>query len=142
MNASYNVVGTGGAPTALSEISGHPDDKWGGSVMAALQIKNIPTGAGDDFKIDASYAKGDTKDVISTSGGSPSFAMFGGSGRPGAYQSIGFGQTADAVFLPGFLTGGLTGDIKLVECMGYPWCVQPQLGSLLVDQPSGAATLG
>ena len=37
--------------------------------MAALQIKNIPTGAGDDFKIDVSYAKGDTKNVISTAGG-------------------------------------------------------------------------
>ena len=37
--------------------------------MAALQIKNIPTGAGDDIKFDASYAKGDTKNVISTSRG-------------------------------------------------------------------------
>ena len=34
--------------------------------MAALQIKNIPWGPGDDFKIDVSYAKGDTKNVIST----------------------------------------------------------------------------
>ena len=119
VNASYNVLSYWRCvPTNLSEISGHPDDKWGGSVMAALQIKNIPWGAGDDFKIDASYAKGDTKNVISTSAASPSFAMFGGSGRPGAYQSIGFGQTADAVFLPGFLTGGLTGDIKLVESYG------------------------
>ena len=48
--------------------------------MAALQIKNLPTGAGDDIKIDASYAMGHTKNVISTSGGSPSFAMFGGTG--------------------------------------------------------------
>jgi len=40
----------------LSEISGHPDNKWGGSVMAALNIKNIPTGAGDNIKIDATYA--------------------------------------------------------------------------------------
>ena len=86
--------------------------------MAALQIKNIPTGAGDDFKIDVSYAKGDTKNVISTCGASPSFAMFGGTGRPGAYQSLGFGQTSDAVFLPGFLTGGPTGDIKLTEAWG------------------------
>jgi hypothetical protein len=101
-----------------SELSGHPGSKFGGSVMAALQIKNIPWGAGDDFKIDVSYAKGDTKNVISTSGGSPSFLMFGGSGRLGAYQSLGFGQTADAVFLPGFLTGGLTGDIKLVDAWG------------------------
>jgi hypothetical protein len=116
VNASYNVLGAGGVPTALSEINGHPETKWGGSVMAALQIKNIPTGAGDDFKIDASYAKGDTKNVISTSGGSPSFAMFSGTGRAGAYQSIGFGQTSDAVFLP-IINGG-TGDIKLVEAYG------------------------
>jgi hypothetical protein len=116
VNASYNILGAGGVPTALSEISGHPEDKWGGAVMAALQIKNLPTGAGDDFKIDVSYAKGDTKAVISTSGGSPSFAMFGNTGRAGAYQSIGFGQTADAVYMP-VLNGG-TGDIKLVDAWG------------------------
>ena len=115
VNASYNILGAGGVPTALSEISGHPEDKWGGSVMAALQIKNIPTGAGDDLKIDVSYSKGDTKNVISTSSASPNFAMFGGSGN-GAYQSVGFGQTADAVFLP-TLNGG-TGDLKLVDAWG------------------------
>jgi hypothetical protein len=116
VNASYNILGAGGTATALSEISGHPEDKWGGAVMAALQIKNLPTGAGDDFKIDVSYSKGDTKAVISTSGGSPSFAMFGGTGRAGAYQSIGFGQTSDAVYLP-VLNGG-TGDLKLVDAWG------------------------
>jgi hypothetical protein len=122
VNASYNVLGAGGVPvngaTALtdSELSGHPDTKWGGSVMAALQIKNIPTGAGDDLKMDVSYAKGDTKNVISTSAASPSFAMFGGTGRAGAYQSIGFGATTDGVYLP-ILNGG-TGDIKLTEAFG------------------------
>jgi hypothetical protein len=116
VNASYNILGPGGVPTALSEISGHPDSKWGGSVMAALNIKNIPTGAGDDIKIDASYAHGDTKNVISTSATSPSFAMFGSTSRAGAYQSIGFGQTADAVYLP-IIFGG-TGDIKLVDSYG------------------------
>ena len=59
--------------------------------MAALQIKNLPTGAGDDIKIDASWALGDTKNVIATAGTSPSFAMFSGSGN-GAYQGIGFGR--------------------------------------------------
>ena len=111
VNASYNILGAGGVPTALSEISGHPEDKWGGAVMAALQIKNLPTGAGDDIKIDVSYAKGDTKAVISTSSASPSFAMFGGSGRAGAYQSIGFGQTSDAVYVTG-------GELKLVDSWG------------------------
>ena len=126
VNASYNVLNTvaapagatglaGAAPTALSEISGHPETKWGGSVMAALQIKNIPTGPGDDFKIDATWAKGDTKNVISTSGGSPSFIMFSGSGV-GAYQSIGFGATTDAVWLPAFAGGD--GSLHLTTAYG------------------------
>jgi len=109
VSGSYNALtATTAAPNALSEISGHPETKWGGSVMAALNIKNIPTGAGDDIKVDASYAKGDT------SGTSPSFAMFGGSNR--AYQSVGFGATTDGVFLP--IANGGTGDIKLTEAYG------------------------
>ena len=115
VNASYNVLNAAtAAPNNFSEISGHPETKWGGSVMAALNIKNIPTGPGDDIKIDASWAKGDTKNVISTSGASPSFMMFSGSGI--AYQSIGFGATTDAVYLPVF-SGG-TGDLKLTEAFG------------------------
>ena len=131
VNASYNILNPTGttatpagavgppaaAPNTLSEISGHPESKWGGSVMAALQIKNIPTGAGDDIKMDASYARGDTKNVISTSAASPNFAMFSGTGRPGAYQSLGFGATTDAVYLPVFAGG--TGDLKLTEAWGF-----------------------
>ena len=106
VNASYNALNAGGLPNNGSELSGHPDDKWGGSVMVALQVKNLPTGAGDDFKIDASWAKGDTKNVISTSAGSPSFAMFGGTNVAGAYQSVGFGGTSDAVYAPPGAFGG------------------------------------
>ncbi|KRR03848.1 porin [Bradyrhizobium valentinum] len=104
---SYNLL-TAGAVNPLSEISGHPDSKWGGSVMAALQLKNLPTGPGDDIKVDVTYAKGNTRNVIFNSA---SFAMFGDTGRADSYQSIGFGQTADGVYLPG-------GDIKLVEAYG------------------------
>ncbi|WP_152535778.1 porin [Bradyrhizobium sp. Ai1a-2] len=125
VSGSYNILNTvaapagavglpPAAPTALSEISGHPQDKWGGSVMAALQIKNIPTGAGDDIKLDATYAVGDTKNVISTSATSPSFAMFGGSSV--AYQSIGLGATTDAVYLPPLLGGD--GQLKLTKALG------------------------
>ena len=127
VSGSYNVLNSaavpagaigpaGGAPTGFSEISGHPDTKWGGSVMAALQIKNIPTGAGDDLKMDVSYAKGNTKNVIATAAASPSFAMFGGSGNPAAYQSVGFGATTDAVYLPGFAGGD--GSLHLTESYG------------------------
>jgi hypothetical protein len=77
-----------------------------------LQIKNIPTGAGDDIKLDASWARGDTKNVISTSAASPSFAMFGGTSRPGAYQSVGVGFTSDGVYSP-------FGSIELTEAFGF-----------------------
>jgi hypothetical protein len=124
VDASYNDLAAGGAPNNLSEISGHPDTKWGGSVMAALNVKNLPTGAGDDIKIDASYAKGDTKNVFATTVAAPNFAMFGNSGA--AYQSLGIGQTADAVYLPVGLAAGSnglagvggTGDLKLVTAYG------------------------
>jgi hypothetical protein len=113
VSGSYNILGAGGVPTGLSEISGHPETKWGGAVMGALQIKNIPTGAGDDIKFDASYAKGATKYVIATSGASPSFAMFGSSGF--GYQSVGFGATSDGVYFPG--AGGTNG-IALTSAWG------------------------
>jgi hypothetical protein len=125
VSGSYNVLNTaavpagaigpaGGIATGLSEINGHPDAKWGGSSMAALNIKNIPTGAGDDIKMDVSYAKGLTKNVIATTSASPSFAMFGGSSI--GYQSVGFGATTDAVFLPAFAGGD--GSLHLTESYG------------------------
>jgi hypothetical protein len=127
VDGSYNILNTvaappgtvalpGAAPTNLSEISGHPGTKWGGAVMAALQIKNIPSGPGDDIKMDATWSKGDTKQVISTSAASPSFAMFGGSGIAGVYQSIGLGLTTDGVYLPAFAGGD--GSIHLTEAWG------------------------
>ncbi len=119
VTASYNSLSPapiGGflIPNTFSEISGHPSDKWGGAVMAALQIKNIPWGAGDDIKLDASYAKGMTKQIIATDSGSPNFAMFGGSNRLGAYQSVGFGATTDAVYFPAAGVGiGVAGGTAL-----------------------------
>ena len=109
-----------GAPNTLSEISGHPDTVWGGSVMAALQIKNIPTGAGDDIKMDASWAKGDTKNVISTSAASPSFAMFGSASNPGSFKSVGFGSTTDGVWAPATLGVPIPdGTIHLTTAYGF-----------------------
>ena len=127
VSGSYNLLNAaavpagaigpaGASPTGGSELSGHPDTKWGGSVMAALQIKNIPTGAGDEIKMDVSYAKGETKNVIATSSASPSFAMFGSTSRAGAYQSVGFGATTDAVYLP--VANGGDGSLHLTEAYG------------------------
>jgi hypothetical protein len=119
VNASYNNLTAGtAAPNALSQLSGHPDTKYGGSVMVALQIKNLPTGAGDDIKMDATWAKGDTKNVISTSAASPSFLMYGGvPGQFGSNGSIGFGATTDAVFLP--VANGGDGSLHLTTAFGF-----------------------
>src|SRR3954469_22943992 len=117
VNGSYNNIGAFNTPSVTSILSGHPDTKLGGSVMVALQIKNIPTGPGDDIKMDASWAKGDTKNVISTSGSSPSFAMMGGvAGQFGPDNSYGFGATTDGVWLPA-VNGG-DGQIHLTEAWG------------------------
>src|ERR1700716_4370186 len=115
VGGSYNILTAGTAqPTALSEISGHPETKWGGSVMAALNIKNIPTGAGDDIKFDVSWSKGDIKNTNGTSSSVRPYAMFGSSGT--AYQSLGFGVATDGVFLP--VAAGGDGRIHLTEGFG------------------------
>src|SRR3954451_10072471 len=103
VNASYNTVGAFNTPSTLSILSGHPDSKFGGAVMAALQIKNLPSGTGDDIKVDASYAKGATKYVIATAATSPNFAMFGGSSF--GYESVGFGATTVGIYFPGAIAG-------------------------------------
>jgi hypothetical protein len=119
VDASYYALSSGGVPTALSQLSGHPETKYGGSVMAALQIKNIPTGAGDDIKFDASWAKGDTKNVISTSAASPNFFMMGGvPGQFGPANSIGFGATTDGIYTPVGLLGNTDGSIHLTTSYG------------------------
>ena len=117
VNGSYNIIGAFNTPSALSDISGHPESKVGGSVMAALQIKNIPTGAGDDIKVDASWSLGDTKNVISTSAASPNFAMVGGTkGQGGPNATYGFGATTDGVWLPTIFGGD--GNIHLTQAAG------------------------
>ena len=84
VNAAYNVlvpstIGGFAVPNNLSQISGHPSDKWGGAVMASLQIKNIPTGAGDDIKMSGSWSLGASKYVLGTSASDPSsFDIYSG----------------------------------------------------------------
>src|SRR6185369_5792767 len=66
------------------------------------------------------YAKGDTKQVISTSSTSPNpFTMFGSSSV--GYQSIAFGAVSDGVWAPAGLAGplaGADGNNKLTTAWG------------------------
>jgi hypothetical protein len=63
LNASTFI---GGSNMSSIQQFGHPDSKWGGAVSAALQVKNLPTGAGDDVKIEGTWATGASKYTIGT----------------------------------------------------------------------------
>ncbi|MGY4319268.1 porin [Bradyrhizobium sp. JR3.5] len=83
-----------------TEVTGHPDDKWGWAGQLALSIKNLPTGPGDTVNIQAVYTKGASRYNFS-SYISSTFAMYGGTSLAGAYQSVGFGGVSDSVFVTG-----------------------------------------
>jgi hypothetical protein len=78
-NVSSNSVTVTGVNQAGAVNFGHPSDVYGGAVMAALQIKNIPTGAGDDIKVEGSWSRGASKYVLATSAATPSsFDIYSG----------------------------------------------------------------
>jgi hypothetical protein len=99
-----------------TEPTGHPGDKWGFAIQGALSIKNIPTGAGDVINMQAVYTDGATaynfNSLMPTT-----FAMYGGTGLAGAYQSIGLASTADAVYTG---TSAATGtSLETVKSWGF-----------------------
>src|SRR3984893_4946495 len=91
MGGDINHVGYFGA----DEPSGHPGDKWGFAVQAALSIKNIPTGPGDVINMQAIYTDGASKYNFNSLMGS-TYSVYGGSGI--AYQSLGIGSIADVTW--------------------------------------------
>ena len=85
-----------------TELTGHPDDKWGWAGQLALSIKNIPTGPGDTINIQGVYTNGATRyNIQDLAGSAGANTIFGGTNLPGAYQSIGFGIAPDSVFVTG-----------------------------------------
>jgi len=84
----------------LTEPTGHPDDKWGWAAQAALSIKNIPTGPGDSINLQAVYTDGATRYNFQSLF-PQAFAVYGGTGLAGAYQSVGLFGLADTVFVAG-----------------------------------------
>ena len=90
-----NVAGAqqvGGFNQSGAVNFGHPDDKYGGAVQAALQIKNIPTGAGDDIKMSGSWSLGASHYVLGTSSPDPSsFAIYKGT-------RFAMGVTTDSIY--------------------------------------------
>lgn len=83
-----------------TELTGHPNDKWGWAAQLALSINNIPSGVGDSINVSGVYTNGASRynfqQYLSTT-----YAMYGGASLPGAYQSLGIGGVSDSVFVAG-----------------------------------------
>ncbi|QOZ35868.1 porin [Bradyrhizobium sp. CCBAU 53421] len=100
-----------------TELTGHPDDKWGWAGQLALSIKNIPTGPGDTINVQGVYTNGATRyNIQDLAGSAGANTIYGGTGLPGAYQSIGIGVAPDSVF--GAIGGVNTGQ-QLVTTWGF-----------------------
>ena len=92
--AHQNTPGYYGA----TEITGHPDDKWGWAAQLALSIKNIPTGARDTINLQGVYTDGATRYNLQELA-PVNYSIYGGTGVAGLYQSIGFANAPDAVYV-------------------------------------------
>jgi len=101
------------------ELSGHPQDKWGWAAQLGLQLKDIPTGPGDDIKVSGVYTNGATRyniqDQITSSG---NITMFGNTSLPGAFQSVGYGYAPDSVY-GGSIANGTATAQQLVSTWGF-----------------------
>jgi hypothetical protein len=85
-----------------TELTGHPDDKWGWAGALALSIKNIPTGPGDTINVQGVYTDGATRyNIQDLAGGAGANTIYSGTNVPGLYQSVGFGFAPDTVFIAG-----------------------------------------
>jgi len=71
------------------------DDKWGFAVMAALSLKNLPTGPGDSINVDFTYSNGASRYVIGGVTGD-NFGIFGTGGALG-FGTAALGYTSDAI---------------------------------------------
>jgi hypothetical protein len=110
-NITTAFVGNAASLAGL-ENTGHPSDAYGGAVMAALQIKNIPTGAGDDIKLDASWSLGASKYVLGTSSPDPSsFDIYAG-------NRFASGVTTDGIYSGASAVNALT-PIQLTRGWGF-----------------------
>ncbi len=73
----------------------HPDDSYGFAVNGAVEFKNLPTGAGDSLKLEATYAKGAAKYAMA---GGTTDTTGGGRFAAGNANSIGFGYVLDGMY--------------------------------------------
>jgi hypothetical protein len=94
--AAHEIHGNYYTPSTAD--SGRPSAAYGFAVSGGFEIKNLPTGAGDSFKLEATYAKGAAKYVwggtIDTAGAGRFFRASGN----GLGSNLAFGYVLDGVY--------------------------------------------
>jgi hypothetical protein len=90
-----------------SALAGHPGDKWGYAVTGALQLKNLPTGPGDDIKITGTYTEGGLRYVLGQSGATPT-----------NFQVLQGGFTFAGVPISDGVYGGVGSSLQLTKAWG------------------------
>lgn len=84
--------------TPADSTSGHPGSTWGYAVSGAFELKNLPTGAGDSLKVEASFAHGAAKYVwggtIDSAGAGRLFRTSGN----GPTGTLAFGEILDGIY--------------------------------------------
>jgi porin-like protein len=93
--AAHEVHGT--YYTAALSDSGKPDSTWGYAVTGAFELKNLPTGVGDSFKVEGSFANGAPRYNFGNNydgTGAGRFAKANG-------QTLAFGYVLDGVYANG-----------------------------------------
>ncbi|MGY3591800.1 hypothetical protein ACVIGB_008619 [Bradyrhizobium sp. USDA 4341] len=98
--ASFAAHDNHAAYYGASELTGHPNDKWGWAGQLGLSIKNLPTGPGDSINMSGVYANGASRYVFNANMVS-AFARYSGTGLAGAYQSVGIAGISDSLFVAG-----------------------------------------
>jgi len=94
--AGHEVHGNYYTPT--DSTTGHPGSTWGYAFTGAFELKNLPTGPGDSFKAEASFAHGAAKYVFGgTLDGAGAGRLFRTSGN-GPTGTLAFGEVLDGIY--------------------------------------------
>jgi hypothetical protein len=80
---------------------GRPSTTWGYAVSGGFELKNLPTGAGDSFKLEATYAKGAAKYVWGGTQDSSGAGRYARASGNGLGSSMAFGYVLDGVYTNG-----------------------------------------
>ncbi|HEY8335444.1 MAG TPA: porin [Tardiphaga sp.] len=94
--AAHEVHGT--YYTSSNADSGRPSSTYGYAVSGGFELKNLPTGAGDSFKMEATYAKGAAKYVWGGTQDSSGAGRYARASGNGVGSSLAFGYVLDGVY--------------------------------------------